>query len=305
MNLIRLPLTTPPLLTLFLVLLLTSSLIIPLISHAKTSIWQVSDGKNTVYLGGTFHMLKPSDYPLPIEFEQVYNKVNWLVFETDIMALKNPEFQQYFQHQMKLPSGQILADQLSANAYGELIRYMAKNNLDIGQYQSYRPQMIGLIINILELNKLGLTAQGVDDFFGEKAISAGKILSQLESKETQAHYLASMAKGNESNFILQTLEDSKNLAPELAKLSQAWRSGDIQALYNTGVATMIEDYPSIYQSLLVERNRNWLPTIETLIQQPEEKLILVGALHLAGPEGLLEQLKKKGYRVQHYLAQDP
>lgn len=281
---------------------LSLSLILPTFSHAESSVWQVSNGNNTVYLAGTFHMLKPSDYPLPKEFEQVYNKVNWLVFETDILALQNPEFQQYFQQKMKLPSGQILADHLSAKAYAELIRYMSKNDLDIGQFQSFRPQMIGLIINILELKKLGLTAQGVDDFFGEKAVSAGKILSQLESKEDQAHYLANMAKGHESRFILQTLEDIKELESELNKLSQAWRSGDAQALYQTGIATMIQDYPQVYQSLLVERNHNWLPRIETLIQQPEEKLILVGALHLVGPDGLLEQLKSKGYQVVQYKA---
>lgn len=278
----------------------TACLFLPIFSQAESSVWQVSDGKNTVYLGGTFHMLKPSDYPLPKEFEQVYNKVNWLVFETDILALENPDFQKYFQQKMKLPSGQILADKLSPKAYAELIRYMSKNDLDIGQFQSFKPQMISLIINILELKKLGLTAQGVDDFFGEKAVSAGKVLSQLESKEEQASYLANMATGHESRFILQTLADIKELEQELDKLSQAWRTGNVQALYQTGIATMIKDYPQVYQTLMVERNRNWLPRIETLIQQPEEKLILVGALHLVGPDGLLEQLKSKGYQVLQY-----
>lgn len=278
----------------------TVCFLLPIFSQAESSVWQVSDGKNTVYLGGTFHMLKPSDYPLPKEFEQVYNKVNWLVFETDILALENPDFQKYFQQKMKLPSGQILADKLSPKAYAELIRYMSKNDLDIGQFQSFKPQMISLIINILELKKLGLTAQGVDDYFGEKAVNAGKVLSQLESKEDQAHYLANMATGHESRFILQTLADVKELEQELDKLSQAWRSGNVQALYRTGIATMIEDYPQVYQTLMVERNRNWLPRIETLIQQPEKKLILVGALHLVGPDGLLEQLKSKGYQVNQY-----
>lgn len=278
----------------------TCCFLFPQISQAESSVWQISDGKNTVYLGGTFHMLKPSDYPLPQEFEQVYNKVNWLVFETDILALENPDFQTYFQQKMRLPTGKILADKLSPKAYAELIRYMAKNNLDIGQFQSFKPQMISLVINILELKKLGLTAQGVDDFFGKKAVNAGKIISQLESKEDQAGYLANMASGHESRFILQTLADVKELEQELDTLSQAWREGNAQALYQTGIATMIEDYPQVYQTLMVERNRNWLPRIETLLQQPEEKFILVGALHLVGPDGLLEQLKSKGYQVLQY-----
>ncbi len=63
---------------------------------------------------------------------------------------------------------------------------------------------------------------------------------------------------------------------------------------------MMEDYPQVYRSLLVERNNNWLPKIERLISQPEQKFILVGALHLVGEDGLLKQLKNKGYQVQQY-----
>jgi uncharacterized protein YbaP (TraB family) len=269
-------------------------------SLAQTSIWQVSDGKNTVYLGGTFHMLKPTDYPLPAEFEQVYNKVNWLVFETDISKLDSPEFQQKFVKAMSLPSGKILVDQLSAQAYSGLIRYAAKNNIDTGQLQHYKPQMIGLIISLKELKKFGLTAQGVDDYMADKAKLDGKMITKLESIDEQIHYIANMSKGNESALILQTLDDVADLPKDLTLLSQAWRSGDKTTLESVGIKPMIEDYPLVYRSLLVERNNNWLPKIERLISQPESKFILVGALHLAGEDGLLEQLKRKGYQVQQY-----
>lgn len=269
-------------------------------SLAKTSIWQVSNGKNTVYLGGTFHMLKPSDYPLPVEFEQVYKKVNWLVFETDIAKLDSPEFQQKFLQAMSLPSGKILADQLSAKAYSGLIRYAAKNNMDTGQLQQYKPQMIGLIISLKELKKFGLTAQGVDDYMADKAKQDGKIITKLESIDEQIHYIANMSKGNESALILQTLDDVEDLPKDLTLLSQAWRFGDKSSLENVGIKPMMADYPLVYRSLLVERNNNWLPKIERLMNHPESKFILVGALHLVGEDGLLEQLKRKGYHVKQF-----
>lgn len=269
-------------------------------SLAKTSIWQVSNGKNTVYLGGTFHMLKPSDYPLPVEFEQVYKKVNWLVFETDIAKLDSPEFQQKFLQAMSLPSGKILADKLSAKAYSGLIRYAAKNNMDTGQLQQYKPQMIGLIISLKELKKFGLTAQGVDDYMADKAKQDGKIITKLESIDEQIHYIANMSKGNESALILQTLDDVEDLPKDLTLLSQAWRFGDKSSLENVGIKPMMADYPLVYRSLLVERNNNWLPKIERLMNHPESKFILVGALHLVGEDGLLEQLKRKGYHVKQF-----
>ncbi len=287
MNFIRLP-------------LIITSLLFSFLSHAETSIWQVSNGQNTVYLGGTFHMLKPSDYPLPKEFEEVYKKVNWLVFETDIDQLETPEFQQKFIKAMSLPSGQILVDQLTPQAYSGLISYAAKNDIDTGRLQHFKPQMIGLIISLEELRKFGLTAQGVDDFIGDKGKADGKMITKLESIDEQIHYIATMGQGNESDLILQTLADIKDLPKDLTIMSTAWRSGNRQSLNDAGIKPMMEDYPQVYRSLLVERNNNWLPKIERLINHPEKKFILVGALHLVGKDGILEQLKNKGYQVEQY-----
>lgn len=258
-------------------LIISFTLSLSLSSLAETSIWQVSNGKNSVYLGGTFHLLKPSDYPLPVEFEQVYNKVNWLVFETDIAQLASPEFQQKFIKEMRLPSGQILVDQLSPQAYSALIHYAAQNDIDTGRLQHFKPQMVGLIISMEELKKLGLTAQGVDDFMGKKAEKDGKMVTKLESIDEQIHYISTISQGNESDLILQTLNDIKDLPADLDMMTQAWRSGNSKNLFETGIQPMMKDYPQVYQSLLVERNDNWLPKIENLIKHPEEKFILVGA----------------------------
>lgn len=281
--------------TLFLTLfLLTAN------SQAETSIWKISNGSNTHYIGGTFHLLKPSDYPLPKEFDQVYNKVNWLVFETDLDEIEHPSFQKKFLTAMRLPTGKILADKLSPKAYAELIRYAAKNNIDIARWQHLKPQMVSLIISLKELKRLGLTAQGVDSHMADKAKQDGKLITHLESVEQQIHFISTMSEGNESALILQTLDDIQNLSAELEIISNAWRLGDSKQLYETGIKPMMKDYPQVYQSLLVERNNNWLIRIEKLMTEDESKLILVGALHLIGEDGLLEQLRKRGYEVEQF-----
>lgn len=268
------------------------------LSYSESSVWEVSDGTNTLYLGGTFHMLKESDYPLPPEFEDAYKKVKWLVFETDIDVLGTPAFQQKFALKMKLPDGEKLQDHLSGEAYKALLEYTEKNHIDLNAYQGFRPQMITLIITLHELKKLGLTAQGVDSYFADKAGKDLKIKTKLESVDEQLDYLVNMGAGNESNLILQTLEDMKALPEEFSKLAVAWRKGDTDTLYQTGILPMIESYPKVYQSLLVERNNQWLPKIVQLLGHKEPKLVLVGALHLPGENGLLKQLEKKGYSVK-------
>jgi uncharacterized protein YbaP (TraB family) len=63
---------------------------------------------------------------------------------------------------------------------------------------------------------------------------------------------------------------------------------------------MHDEFPTLNQSLLVNRNNAWIPKIKAMLITPERELILVGALHLAGEEGVLAQLKKQGYVVEKY-----
>jgi hypothetical protein len=56
--------------------------------------------------------------------------------------------------------------------------------------------------------------------------------------------------------------------------------------------------PEMYQRLLVERNRNWLPKLEALFNRRGRALVIVGAAHLVGPDGLLQTLKSKGYTIE-------
>jgi len=75
--------------SLLLLLSLVSLLgIMPTIS-ADSSVWKITSGENTVYLGGTVHLLRPSDYPLPEEYEQAYQESAVLVFETDISSMND------------------------------------------------------------------------------------------------------------------------------------------------------------------------------------------------------------------------
>jgi uncharacterized protein YbaP (TraB family) len=60
----------------------------------------------------------------------------------------------------------------------------------------------------------------------------------------------------------------------------------------------MKEYPAVYQRIVVERNRRWLPEIEKLIHDGSGAMLVVGAAHLVGQDGVIEMLKAKGYRVE-------
>ena len=81
-------------------------------------------------------------------------------------------------------------------------------------------------------------------------------------------------------------------------MKQAWRRGNLAQLKAVGITPFKNEFPDIYQTLIVDRNNAWLPKIEAMVKSREVEFVLVGALHLAGDDGLLALLVARGYRVR-------
>ena len=133
--------------------------------------------------------------------------------------------------------------------------------------------------------------------FNSRAVADGKSIGQFESIEEQLGFLAAMGEGNESEFILLSLKDLEDTDALMAEMISAWRSGDANALSRLFIDDMRNEAPEIYDALLLQRNRNWLPEIEALLKDEATEFVLVGAAHLIGPEGLVSMLSAKCYQV--------
>jgi uncharacterized protein YbaP (TraB family) len=83
----------------------------------------------------------------------------------------------------------------------------------------------------------------------------------------------------------------------MSKLVEAWRTGDAPTVERIVLAELKPE-PQLYQRLLAGRNRNWMPKIDALLLRKGHALIVVGAAHLVGADGLIAMLKAKGYTVE-------
>lgn len=145
---------------------------------------------------------------------------------------------------------------------------------------------------------MGVGGQGVDEHFYTRASNDGKSIQALESIQQQIDFIASMGAGVEDEMIRQTLLDIATLQTEFENMIQSWRNGDREKLEELFVKPMREQFESVYQQLLVQRNQNWLPQIKHYLQTPTTEFVMVGSAHLIGPDGLLLQLKKAGYSIK-------
>src|SRR5205809_3601206 len=100
-----------------------------------------------------------------------------------------------------------------------------------------------------------------------------------------------------NHLLTETMKQLETEKSSLTKLLDAWKNGDAPTLERIMLADLKSD-PALYRRLLVERNRNWLPQIDELFSRKGHVLVVVGAAHLVGPDGLLSMLRAKGYSVE-------
>jgi uncharacterized protein YbaP (TraB family) len=147
--------------------------------------------------------------------------------------------------------------------------------------------------------KLGLDAQsGVEQRFVTKAVADRKEILGLETLEQQLHMLADLPPKLQTEFLMQTLAEADQVEAELDKMMAAWRKGDSAALEK--LLLSIQESPQIYRTLIVDRNRRWMARLNEMLGAQQDYLVVVGAMHLVGKDGVLQMLEQRGYKVvQH------
>ena len=267
---------------------------------AETSLWKVQLDTSVTYIGGTCHVLRASDYPLPDEFTRAYKNSDIIVFETEIGKLNSPEIQEMIMRKGMYPNDLSLDKALSPKTYDLLRRYCEASGIPVLSLNKLKPSMVILTLLAVELQKLGVNQTGVDSYFYQKARTEGKKTEGLESVNKQMEFVLSMGEGNENDFVEHSIKDLEKASQIIDELIVAWKQGNDEKLYKIFVSQMKRDYPDLYKSLLVERNRDWLPRIERYLGTPQKELILVGVGHLVGEDGIIELLRRRGYRINKF-----
>ena len=264
---------------------------------AETSVWSVRSGDNVIYLGGTVHLLRPSDYPLPDEFEQAYQASSELYFETDIGSMDDLVVQDQMLQRLTYSDDRSLHTVLNDEAYAALSDYSATAGLPLVMMENFKPGLLISTLQVLVFQKLGFTPQGVDAFFHARAVDDGKAEGKLETVQEQIGFIETMGEGNESEFVLRSLEELGETAELMEGMIGAWRSGDVERLSELFVEDMKTETPELYDSLLLQRNLKWIPQIDSMLLDADTEFVLVGAAHIVGENGLLDLLSQQGYEI--------
>lgn len=247
-------------------------------------LWKVQSPRNTIFLAGSIHVLQPQHYPLPQVFDEAFKQSSRVMFEVDLDGLASPEAQMEMLRNGLYLNGKTLPTVLSPKNYAMAKANLTQLGLQIEDFHRMKPWMTAIAVMTLELKKLGFeSAYGVDRYFYDKAQAAGKAIKGLETAEFQLNLFDQLPAPIQEQFLLQTLEDLKTIDTQIHGMINAWKEGNVQELETLLID--LGEYPELYQALVVNRNHDWLPSIEQALQAKEPVFIVVGALHLLGKEG--------------------
>lgn len=261
-------------------------------------LWQVDGRANRIYLLGSVHMLRESDHPLPSAFYAAYEDADALIMELDVTGVDPIATQAMVNELGMIKDGRQLGDLLGEDDYSAALGLAEKANIPLSMLAGAEPWLAAVTIDVLLLTRLGYSpAHGVEMHFAELAAKDGKSISGLETERQQLEMLDGLSASAQRDLLLQTLTEGQDVDSAMNDLIASWRHGDIADIE----ATLLQDirqYPEIYGSILRQRNENWVGQIAGLLDDSQNYLIIVGAMHLVGDDGLQSLLQKEGLVVR-------
>jgi len=264
---------------------------------AKSFLWKVQAANGVLYLAGSVHALSADTYPLSPAFERAFQASGTLVEEIDLGDATQISASLKLLGKGVFQDGRTF-DQVVSRDTLALVTERLKDTAPIEMLKPMKPWMVDLMIEMTDLQKKGLDPKfGLDQHFYDAAKAAGKPVVGLETAESQIDRLDQMPLAVQEQMLRSTVKELDAERGGLGSLVADWRRGDSAALEKTLLASF-KDFPAAYASLIVERNRNWMPQIEACLTRPSPCFVVVGAAHLVGPDGLLALLQRKGYRVE-------
>ena len=261
------------------------------------TMWMAEGATNRVYLLGSVHLLRKQDHPLPDVIDTAYDDAETLFMELDMDDLDPLAMQATVNRLGLLGEDESLESVLGEDLYAEAESIAADLDIPLTMLERTEPWYAAITVEQLALSRIGFNPlYGVEMHLLQKAARDGKPIHGFESVDEQLAFLDGLSIEAQRELLMQTLAESKGIGEIMDELIAAWRTGDIAYMENT-LLTDVANYPELYETIVADRNRSWVDTIDKLLDESDDYLIIVGALHLVGDDGVPTLLQRRGYTV--------
>ena len=263
----------------------------------RVSLWQVEGKDNRVYLLGSIHLLRKTDHPLSSAIFAAYDDADILFMELD-MDDADPVADQVLATELGLiQDNKTLRDLLGPEMYAQADVLASAVQIPLKLLEKSELWYAAVNIEIMMLMRIGFNPlYGIEYHLAEMAKRDNKEIFGFETTRQQLGFLDNLSAASQLEMFMQTLAEGAEMADTMDTLVDAWHNGDIEFLEES-LLTDMQQYPELNKTIVVDRNLSWTERIETLLTHRVNYLIVVGALHLVGAEGVPNLLTEQGYTV--------
>lgn len=254
------------------------------LSFAEPQVWQASKEGVTFTIMGSVHAGRPDFYPLPDIAQQRFNQADALVVEADIVN----------DTQVSFPPGKPARHYLNSSQQQKLTAVANDVGLPADNLLNLPPWQVAMALQLEQISTLELQQSlGIDLHFLSQAIAMNKPVIALETVQQQVDLLT-QADNDGLELLTDTLDYwtlSKDFMPCLIA---SWQTGDTEKL--TAIVDDMGNASDFEHTLIDERNHNWLKAMTDRSEFAKGNyMMVVGALHLYGKQGLLQLLTNAGF----------
>ncbi len=269
------------------------------LASADPAAWRVT-GRNgaEITLLGSMHVMRPSDHPLPSSIDALIERADLIVMEVDIDDIDAAAQQRLILQTAMLPQGTVLEDVVDADVYRLAKQQMAELGVDLAQLERFEPWFLAITVLELGMRKIGFQAErGVEQYVLGRAQAAGTEIVGLETLEFQMGLFDALPPEQQQALLEQTLGELDEGAAVLGEMVAAWRDGELERL-SAELLDEFDQFPGLYETIVTKRNSAWVPALERMLTDARRRLVVVGALHLVGPDSVIDQLRERGHDVE-------
>lgn len=267
-------------------------------------VWHVRGVQNDIYLLGSLHLLRESDYPIPSAIYDAYDDADRLIMEIDMDDIDPIATQVMISELGMIQDGRELRDLMGSRLYSKAEAYAEEIGIPLDMLANVEPWFAAITVDNLNILRLGFDpAHGIEMHLMQKARSDGKEITGFETERQQMELLDNLSLKAQRALLIQSLAEGVEIEAVMDDLIRAWRYGDMSYLDEYLLAEMRKDR-ELFRVLVVDRNKAWAVRIEKLLRERDNYLIVVGAAHLAGRDGVPSLLDRRGHEVEQLRQAD-
>lgn len=277
-------------------------------AQSHPAFFEVSSTTSKAYVLGSIHMGRKDFYPLPSSVEQAWNASKSLAVEADA---SDPAATMAMATLMVCMPPDSLDQHLSPDGWKKVetqfknpkvVAALQKVGLPQAALKMLQPWALTATLSVAPFLQGGFdVASGIDMHFLQRAKEEKRAILQIESLDFQAKLLSGLPKSSQEAMLLETLEGltSGKATVEISRLVEAWTKGDLDQIQRLSQNAAKSPEAKIWMhSLLEGRNPGMADKIAGYLAGHDPVFVVVGAAHVVGPEGVIEILKKRGFKVK-------